>query len=97
LVRAAFDCYLPALAKQLGYELPKTAVERRQFWIEVSQRVTYHQVLKPERWLPINPPKDEAVVSGPFPTEPPETSSGAHEDENAPDDVETVNGDSSEG
>ena len=45
LVKAAFDCYLPALAKKLGYQLPKTEEKRRKFWIEVSQRVTYHRVL----------------------------------------------------
>jgi hypothetical protein len=43
LVRAAFDCYLPALAKRLGYELPKTADGQRKFWTEVSQRVVYHR------------------------------------------------------
>ena len=32
LVRGAFDLYLPALAKQLGYELPAKAAEREKFW-----------------------------------------------------------------
>jgi hypothetical protein len=55
LVRAAFDCYLPALAKRLGYELPKTADGQRKFWTEVSQRVIYHRVLKSEQWVQASP------------------------------------------
>ena len=36
LVKSAFDLYLPSLARQLGYELPKTTGERRSFWEAVS-------------------------------------------------------------
>jgi hypothetical protein len=32
LVKSAFDCYLPDLAKQLGYVLPETESGRREFW-----------------------------------------------------------------
>lgn len=41
LVNAAFDCYLPALAAQLGYVLPASADERRAFWSAVSVRALY--------------------------------------------------------
>lgn len=36
LFRAAFDLYLPDLAKQLGYELPGTAADRKAFWGKVN-------------------------------------------------------------
>lgn len=52
LVKGAFDNYLPALAKQWGYEVPKTWAERKSFWTQVSQQLTYHEPLKPENWLP---------------------------------------------
>ncbi len=40
-VKAAFDCYLPVLAKQLGYDVPPTEAERRAFWEQFSARVLY--------------------------------------------------------
>jgi hypothetical protein len=51
LVKAAFDCYLPELAKRLGYKLPLTGDEQRRFWVAVSRRAIYHLPLKPEEWL----------------------------------------------
>jgi hypothetical protein len=55
LVKAAFDCYLPLLAKQLGYALPETADDRYNFWIAVCQMINYHRPLKPEQWPQILP------------------------------------------
>jgi hypothetical protein len=43
LVMSAFDCYLPALAAQLGFELPETEPMRRQFWITFSQQLIYRR------------------------------------------------------
>jgi len=41
LVRTAFDCYLPTLATQLGFELPTTEARRRHFWTTFSQQAIY--------------------------------------------------------
>lgn len=49
LVRAGFDCYLPKLAEQLGYTLPRNDARRRAFWQEISAMMTY-------RTLPGEPP-----------------------------------------
>jgi hypothetical protein len=35
-VMSAFDCYLPALATQLGFELPKEEAKRQEFWTTLS-------------------------------------------------------------
>src|SRR5215469_1806994 len=50
LAKSAFDCYLPSLANQLGYLLPKTGNERRRFWTEFSQLVLYGTEFKPSDW-----------------------------------------------
>jgi hypothetical protein len=42
-VMAAYDCYLPTLAKQLGYELPPTEEKRRDFWTKFSQQLIYRR------------------------------------------------------
>jgi hypothetical protein len=49
-VKAAFDCYLPALAKRLGYKLPKTESEQRAFWTAVSQMAIYHRPMPDGLW-----------------------------------------------
>lgn len=36
LVKAAFDCYLPDLARKLGYKLPLTGDDQKRFWTAVS-------------------------------------------------------------
>ena len=41
LVKSAFDCYLPELATQLGFELPETEERRRRFWTAFSLQITY--------------------------------------------------------
>ena len=43
VVDAAFDCYLPKLAEQLGYELPLTAKEQEEFWMTLSQQLIYRR------------------------------------------------------
>lgn len=51
LFKAAFDCYLPALAKQLGYELPNLDSDERNFWRAVSQRATFHRPMPAGKWV----------------------------------------------
>ena len=57
LVTAAYDCYLPKLAEQLGFMLPKTDAQRRRFWQEFSDMATYRPfggrrpVFRAEHWL----------------------------------------------
>ena len=66
LVMAAFDCYLPALATQLGYTLPVTTKKRRAFWTAFGHMVVYRQDLEgtlpflAEKW-----PKAAAAVPAP--------------------------------
>jgi hypothetical protein len=52
LVKAAFDCFLPALAERLGYELPESTAEQRAFWVDVSRRAIFHFPLR-QKWLQI--------------------------------------------
>jgi hypothetical protein len=61
LVKAAFDCYLPDLAKKMGFELPEDADRRKAFWIAVSRQAVYWSALKPEEWKPPakEPPVDD--------------------------------------
>jgi hypothetical protein len=46
----AFDCYLPALAGQLGFELPMTEAKRLNFWTTLSQQLIYGR--EPDGWAP---------------------------------------------
>lgn len=41
LVKAAFDIYLPVLAAKLGYRLPLSRKEEREFWDHFSIAITY--------------------------------------------------------
>jgi hypothetical protein len=61
LVRSAFDLYLPALAKQMGYALPGSGRERAAFWGQVNGMILHHRLLEPADWpkAPPGPPKDE--------------------------------------
>jgi hypothetical protein len=52
LVMSAFDCYLPALANQLGFELPKTEENQRIFWTTLSQQMIYRR--EPDGTLPFH-------------------------------------------
>jgi hypothetical protein len=51
LVKSAFDLYLPTLARQLGYELPKTKEERRSFWETISLMNSYFQPMDPAKYI----------------------------------------------
>jgi len=56
VVMSGFDCYLPALAAQLGFSLPRTGVEREAFWTALSQMLIYRRdpygdlPFRPEEW-----------------------------------------------
>jgi hypothetical protein len=50
LVRAAFDCYLPALASKLGYKLPHDTERQRKFWEAVARRASLYVPLRVEDW-----------------------------------------------
>jgi len=63
LVKAAFDCYLPDLAKKLGFELAETAQRRKEFWIAVSEQAIYWRRIKAEDWKP--PEKQAAAAAHP--------------------------------
>jgi len=62
VVKSAFDLYLPALARQLGYSLPATRARREQFWDAVNSMLLYRQAISPESWpaAPAQPPSDAA-------------------------------------
>jgi hypothetical protein len=47
---SAFDCYLPTLAGQFGFELPTTEAQRRTFWTTFSQQLIYRR--EPDGRLP---------------------------------------------
>jgi hypothetical protein len=57
-VKAAFDLYLPALAAQLGYGVPKSDDERRKFWDELSSLFLYRQTIAAGKW-----PLENAAVT----------------------------------
>jgi hypothetical protein len=67
LVKAAFDCYLPDLAKKMGFELADSADKRVAFWVAVSQQAIYWDQLKPEQWK--LPAKDSPQNAQPSPME----------------------------
>jgi len=50
LVKSAFDCYLPALGKQLGYNLPASEAKRKQFWFDVSVMMLYRIEMPDRKW-----------------------------------------------
>jgi hypothetical protein len=50
VVKSAFDLYLPALAKQMGYGLPDTAQLRRDFWDAVNRMFLYAEPIDPAHW-----------------------------------------------
>ena len=50
LVRSTFDLYLPDLARQLGYGLPKSAVQRNAFWRAVGSVFLYQIPMDPQVW-----------------------------------------------
>jgi hypothetical protein len=50
LVKSAFDCYLPALIKQLGFVLPVSNSERREFWKEFNRLIFFQIPMTANRW-----------------------------------------------
>jgi hypothetical protein len=50
LIKSAFDLYLPALAKQLGYSLPDKRVDRERFWGAVTAMFLQLTPVEPEVW-----------------------------------------------
>jgi hypothetical protein len=59
-VKAAFDCFLPALVEQLGYAAPRSEAERRAFWTEVNALVVYRQPISSRRVRFADAPAPEA-------------------------------------
>jgi hypothetical protein len=46
-VKSAFDCYLPALAKTLGYAMPRAEAARREIWDGLSGQLLYGEDFDP--------------------------------------------------
>jgi hypothetical protein len=69
LVMTAFDCYLPDLAKKLGFDLPNTERLRLKFWTSLSQQFNYRRELngklpfRLERWVKNEKPAMPAVIA----------------------------------
>ncbi|AIP31934.1 hypothetical protein DR64_112 [Paraburkholderia xenovorans LB400] len=63
VVKSAFDLYLPALAHQLGYELPDTLDQRFKFWEAVAKQFQFFQPLRPEDWKVFSKTTGEATPS----------------------------------
>lgn len=49
-VKSAYDCFLPNLASQLGYESPSPESKRRAFWHAMSQLLQYRTPLDDGQW-----------------------------------------------
>jgi hypothetical protein len=43
-VDSAFDCFLPTLAKQLGYDVPRDTEGRRTMWTHICEQILYGTV-----------------------------------------------------
>jgi hypothetical protein len=54
-VKSAFDCFLPELAKQLGYALPEKESNRKKFWDAIARLVLYRKPLVDGAWPPAAP------------------------------------------
>jgi hypothetical protein len=63
LVKAAFDCFLPALAEKLGYKLPHSGAQREEFWRAVSEQSIYWRPVIPEQWSSTDKPPPNAEAS----------------------------------
>ena len=50
LVKSTFDCFLPDLAKQLGYKLPESDADRKTFWREINRLIIYQVPMTPDKW-----------------------------------------------
>ena len=64
-VKAAFDCYLPTLQKQLGYGALKSEEERRSFWMDFSALTRDQIAMESGKWpLSAGNDKVEGGASG---------------------------------
>jgi hypothetical protein len=77
LVMSAFDCYLPALAVQLGFELPATEAMRQRFWTTFSQQLIYRR--GPTDKLPFRIEEWKQVASKTSNKELPPSAEGDHD------------------
>lgn len=64
-VKAAFDLYLPALAQQLGVQLPQDPAEARKFWRAINEMILYWRPLDTTRWqrVPSAPSRHEGTAA----------------------------------
>jgi hypothetical protein len=53
-VKGAFDLYLPALAKALGYKLPQAPDEQRDFWDQWGSQFRFHDRVDASGWTAIS-------------------------------------------
>jgi hypothetical protein len=81
LVKSAFDCYLPTLTIQLGFQMPSSEESRREFWREFSAMITYQQPMETDRWPLVHKP--EATDSQLPPAEQVQASNAARSDDAA--------------
>ena len=63
-VKAAFDCYLPALQKQLAYSALKSEEERRSFWRDFSALTRDYVSMNSGKWPLAADDKAEDRASG---------------------------------
>jgi hypothetical protein len=63
-VKAAFDCYLPDLAKKLGYKLPLRRVDQREFWKAISRQAIFNDAIKAEKWPRIDFEQSNKIDNG---------------------------------
>lgn len=68
-VKAAFDCYLPELAKKLGFRMPAAPEKQKELWAAISQRVAYHLTFEPEPWILAEKENSSAEPNDPAGTE----------------------------
>ena len=71
LVKSAFDCYLLALSRQMGFDLPASEVARREFWTTFSQQAVYGRGLdgkspfRIDNWKQLQPVEKPITVEEP--------------------------------
>jgi hypothetical protein len=69
-IKSAFDCYLPALAKQLGYAMPTNPAARRDIWERLSGQLLYGEPFDPPYAAGAEPAKPPAAADAPEPEAP---------------------------
>jgi hypothetical protein len=66
-IKSAFDCYLPALAKQLGYAMPTSPAARRDIWERLSGQLLYGEPFDPPYATGTPTAKPPAATGAPEP------------------------------